>query len=448
MLVMPGLTMWRTRRYNPARWEVDPLLAELIADARTLEKHDLQSLGWEQNIEILRRSLALIPRFMELRERYFPQALLGLAGLWLLLALTGRRNQFGTLVSGVRTKTTETNQVLEDLATEIRTDLALQDLFQQTEIQQLRDRLKASKAGESFLKHFEAFLDQYGHRETSLTISQPAWKDQPENVLAILKVLAESQPQPSESYVAWQRIRAELLTSSILGTRILRGLFLKLLTNGRAFFQIREDTHFYVTLVQPTIRRAALELGRRFMQAGALDNMEEVFHLQLDELERFWEQLSISEPKEAVTRIRELVARRKTRRAELANQPMVDPRLLSMTSNGQTRKDVLLSGTAGSPGVVRGPVKIVRDISEFGKLRAGDVLVAPVTNPAWTPLFQRALAVVVDAGGAASHAAIVAREYGIPAVMGTLNGTKELKDGQWIQVDGSRGLVLKAEEPK
>jgi len=90
----------------------------------------------------------------------------------------------------------------------------------------------------------------------------------------------------------------------------------------------------------------------------------------------------------------------------------------------------------------------VHDVSEFGKLKAGDVLVAPVTNPAWTPLFQRAAAVVVDTGGTASHAAIVAREYGIPAVMGTMNGTKLLKDGQWIHVDGSRGLVLKTEEPK
>jgi pyruvate,water dikinase len=88
----------------------------------------------------------------------------------------------------------------------------------------------------------------------------------------------------------------------------------------------------------------------------------------------------------------------------------------------------------------------VHDVSEFGKLKTGDVLVAPVTNPAWTPLFQRAVAVVVDTGGAASHAAIVAREYGIPAVMATIKGTKELADGQWIQVDGAGGLVLKAEE--
>jgi pyruvate,water dikinase len=127
---------------------------------------------------------------------------------------------------------------------------------------------------------------------------------------------------------------------------------------------------------------------------------------------------------------------------------MVDPRLLAVASHAQIEKNVLLNGTSGSPGVARGPAKIVHDVSEFGNLRAGDVLVAPMTNPAWTPLFQRAVAVVVDTGGAASHAAIVAREYGIPAVMGTLNGTKELEDGQWIQVDGSRGLVLKPEEVK
>jgi pyruvate,water dikinase len=168
--------------------------------------------------------------------------------------------------------------------------------------------------------------------------------------------------------------------------------------------------------------------------------------LRLDELEGFGREWPPSAG--TVAQIRALVARRKARRASLANKPMVDPRLLTVTSRGPAGKDVLLKGTSGSPGLARGPARIVLDVSQFGKLRAGDVLVAPVTNPAWTPLFQRAAAVVVDAGGAASHAAIVAREYGVPAVMGTMNGTRELTDGQWIQVDGSRGLVMKAEEPK
>jgi len=446
MLVMPWIALWRTRQYDPVHWEADPLLRELITKAHALEGRDLGSLTWTGIVQTLHESLALIPRAMELRERYFPQALLGLGGLSLLLALARQRDRFGMLVSGVKTKTIEINQALEDLATQIRTDPTLQDLFEHTEANSLQAELEASQAGQAFLKRFKLFLDRYGHRETALTISQPAWKDQPEVVLGILKVLAETELHPTEGYEAWGRTRDELLANSILGTRLLRKLFLRSLTNARSFFQIREDTHFYATLMQPTIRRASLELGRRLMQAGALDQFEDVLHLRLDELEAFGMPWPLSD--EMLARVRELVAHRKAKRVSLANKPMVDPRLLAVTSEAQTGAGVLLKGTSGSPGVASGPAKIVLDVSEFGKLRAGDVLVAPVTNPAWTPLFQRAAAIVVDAGGAASHAAIVAREYGIPAVMGTMNGTKELKDGQWIQVDGSRGLVLKAEEQK
>jgi len=446
ILFMPWITMWRTLHYDLSRWEDDPLLAEFIEKARAIEKRDLHSFTWNRNIETLQEALALIPRAMQLRERYFPQALLGLAGLWLLLSLARRSGHFGMLVSGVKTKTTETNQALEGLARQIRTAPALQDVFVRNDAQTVRSVLQDSETGQSFLKQFEKFLDQYGHRETSLTISQPAWKDKPDNVLAILKLLAETEPQQPKSYDAWQQARDELLLRSILRVKPLRNLFLKSLTKARYLFQIREDTHFYATLVQPTIRRISLELGRRLAQTGALDEVEEVFHLQLNELEALGKQWPPSE--QTITQIRSLVARRKAKRESLANKPMVDPRLLAITSRDQAGKGVLLNGTSGSPGIASGPAKIVHDVSEFGKLRAGDVLIAPVTNPSWTPLFQRAIAVVVDTGGSASHAAIVAREYGIPAVMGTINGTKELEDGQWIQVDGSRGLVLKTQEPK
>jgi rifampicin phosphotransferase len=446
MLLMPWITLWRTRHYDLARWEADPLLAEFIMQARALEQRDLNTLTWKQNIETVHEALALIPRVMELRERYLPQALLGLAGLWLLLTLTGHSDHFGTLVSGIKTKTTETNQALEDLAKQIRTDPTLRDLFHSADAQDLQAKLEKSQAGQSFLKQFEAFLDQYGHREIALTISQPAWKDHPDNVLAILKVLAETQPKQLDRYNAWQQTRDELLAHSILGTRLLRNVFLKSLSKTRTLFQIREDTHFYTTLVQPIIRRVSLELGRRSVQVGALDRVEDIFHLRLDELEALGE--AWPPPEEKVAEIRALSARRKAKRESLANKPMIDPRMLTITLQAPAEMDVLLNGTSGSPGIAQGPAKIVHDVSEFGKLRAGDVLVAPVTNPAWTPLFQRAVAVVVDTGGSASHAAIVAREYGIPAVMGTMNGTKELEDGQWIQVDGSRGLVLKMQEAK
>jgi rifampicin phosphotransferase len=212
--------------------------------------------------------------------------------------------------------------------------------------------------------------------------------------------------------------------------------FLRLLTQARWFPQIREDTRFYATLILPVLGRSLLEFGRRLADTGVLDLPEDVFHLKLDELERIdgtW-----PPPPQLAGELRALVARRKAKRAELKGTPLVDPRIFKQA---EVNGDVMLRGIPGSPSVAEGTVRIVHDASEFGKLRPGEVLVAPYTNPAWTPLFQRAVAVVVDSGGAGSHAAIVAREYGIPAVMATIEGTHKLSDGQQVRVDGDQGLV-------
>jgi pyruvate,water dikinase len=197
----------------------------VIAQAGQTENRPLQDLTWTQNIATLHEALALIPRVMELRQRYFPRALLGLGGLWLLLALARRRDRFGTLVSGVETKTTETNRALDALAAQIRADAALRDIFVQIGVSELYPALAQSGAGQAFWESFEAFLACYGRRETALAIPQPAWKD----------------------------ARNELLAHSILGSPLLNGLFLKSLTEARALFQIREDTHFYATLPQPVL---------------------------------------------------------------------------------------------------------------------------------------------------------------------------------------------------
>lgn len=443
MLVMPWLTLWRTRHYDPSQWQADPIIAEVLASADVLEKGDLTSRTWKQNIQTLHEALALIPLVMQLRERYFPKALVGLGALWLLLTLAGHKDRFGQLISGIATKTTETNRALEKLAKQIRSDPTLREVFAKSQPNEMQSSLQGSQPGQDFLQNFSIFLAQYGHREVALTISQPAWKDEPEVVLGILKVLSRSELGETDRYQEWKRVRDELLANSILGRWPLRSLFLKSLTHARSLLQIREDTHFYATLVQPLVRRVALELGRRLEQIGALNSANDIFHLRLDELEGLGEAWPLSH--EMITHIKMLVVNRSVKRESLSNQPMIDRRLLTIAPQVSVRADVISSGSPGSPGLASGPARIVQDVSEFGKLQPGDVLVAPATNPAWTPLFQRAVAVVVDTGGSASHAAIVAREYGIPAVMGTVDGTQKLSDDQWIQVDGSRGLVLKAE---
>ncbi len=446
MLARPWLAVWRTRRNDLAHWQDDPSLQQLKQDARLLDERDSHQLSWNENIETIQQALALTPLAMDPRVRYLPKAIVGLGSLWLLLRLAGRAGQFGALISGIETKTTETNAALEALAAQIREDAVLRAVFARRDGGLVRPALERSEAGRLFLQRFEAFLEEYGHREMTLTISQPAWKDDPEGVLTILRVLAEGQAPAVSGQAAWEQARDEILQRTLLGTRPLRGWLLWSLSATRCIFQIREDTHFYATMMQPPIRRAALELGNRLVQAGALNTLEDVFHLRFTELEALGQTWPPSAQEVAETR--SLVERRKAKRASLANEPMVDPRLLSLGREPATGADVLLEGTSGSPGIARGPARIVHDLSEFGKLQSGDVLVAPVTNPAWTPLFQRAAAVVVDTGGAASHAAIVAREYGIPAVMGTISGTEKLKDDQWIRVDGSQGRVFKEQEPE
>jgi pyruvate,water dikinase len=206
--------------------------------------------------------------------------------------------------------------------------------------------------------------------------------------------------------------------------------------------QIREDTHFYGTLPLPAIRRTLIEFGRRLASCGVLDTPEDVFHLKLAELEQI-DGLWPPSP-QMVEELRAIVVQRKKRRATLEGTPLVDPRLLRRI---EPSGNILLSGAPGSPGVAEGTVRIIHDASEFDQFRSGEVLVAPYTNPAWTPLFQHAVAVVVDSGSMGSHAAIVAREYGIPAVMGTIDGTRRLVDGEQVRVDGSRGLVTYAAKP-
>jgi pyruvate,water dikinase len=106
--------------------------------------------------------------------------------------------------------------------------------------------------------------------------------------------------------------------------------------------------------------------------------------------------------------------------------------------------DVLVQGSPASTGVATGRARVILDSTDFGTLRAGEILVCPYTNPSWTPLFSRAAAVVVDSGGIGAHAAIVAREYGLPAVMGTGTATAVLTTGQLITVDGATGRVIAA----
>jgi pyruvate,water dikinase len=447
VLYRPWLSLWERRGVDVTRWDADPVIAEATRRARALERRDLTGLSWEEVLGTFHEALDLIPYVLTLRKRYLILAVRDAALLWLLLRAAGQHRHFGALLSGVENKTLEINRALEELAEVVRSTPELRRVFAETPAAELATTLSLERGAQvqAFRERFERFLEEYGNREEAiLLLSLPTWKDNPSAPLGIIKSLTASPPAPrSEGPPEWERARDALLAHSILGKGPLRGVFLRRLERARVFPRLREDSHFYIGLAHTPERRSALELGRRLAAAGAVDEAEDVFLLRLKELEalgRAW-----PPPDATVRRLRATVEDRRKRRTALADVPVVE---VNHDDAPEAVEGALLTGTPGSAGVAEGRVRLIRGPAEFGRLETGDVLVAPFTNPSWTPLFSLAQAVVVDTGAAMSHAAIVAREYGIPAVMGAAGATATLRDGQWVRVDGSRGAVFAAEHPE
>jgi pyruvate,water dikinase len=207
------------------------------------------------------------------------------------------------------------------------------------------------------------------------------------------------------------------------------------------------------------MRRLALEFGRRMSEIGTLEMVEDVFYFTPDEL--------LSASKGGEYPLPERVKQRKAEREHfsrispppiLGTLPHFVPEFNSPFSQAMKKGDgkatVIgvadafgIQGQAGSGGTVRGPARVIRSLAEAGKLQPGDVLIAPSTMPPWTPLFGIAAAVVTDSGGVLSHCAVVAREYRIPAVVGTGQATKTFHDGQILEVDGDAGTVRVVASP-
>jgi phosphohistidine swiveling domain-containing protein len=243
--------------------------------------------------------------------------------------------------------------------------------------------------------------------------------------------------------------------------------FERVLARAERWYPVRDDDA-PITISEPLalVRRAALEAGRRFVDAGVIDERDDVFFLEVAELLAGVTALI----KGDVMDHRALVKRRRAERAWVEAHPgppsygadpgfpsvddlPLEARLMNdafawLIERGghfecvRFQRDLsTLTGVAASAGTYSGPVRVVLNDAQFDKLQPGDVLVCPMTSPAWAMLFPNVGALVTDAGGLVSHPAIIAREFHIPAVVGTGNATALLRDGQRVRVDGIAGSV-------
>lgn len=293
-----------------------------------------------------------------------------------------------------------------------------------------------------FRREFSSFLEKFGHRGvTEWDIRNPRWEEDPSWLLGVIRDnLATSQWDAVEELRQRQRETAQEALDKAL-PRVpffLRSYFRKLLAEaGRETVQ-REMARSTLSRVVGLGRITALECGRRLVDRGLLEEIDDVFFMT-------WEDVQAVLSGEYSGRgLKALVADRRARHDEL--QRLTPPDFLEEDAphravHENTAGGGVLSGLGVAAGKAQGPARLVRQPTEGSRLLKGDVLVAPGTDPAWTPLFLRASALIMETGGIISHGAIVAREYGIPAVINVPGALELLADGTSVVVDGDEGKV-------
>jgi pyruvate,water dikinase len=231
-----------------------------------------------------------------------------------------------------------------------------------------------------------------------------------------------------------------------------RPLFRLLVGWAQRFGPYREEALHYTGLAWPALRRLALELGARLTATGNLEAPDDVFFLESTELQTASAARAARDEQPEVGRLarerRELREERKRLLPPAAVPPdfrfKLGPIDMSMfeTQRRNVGHGATLHGFAVSPGKVTAPASVIRSPADFAQMEPGSILVCSTTTPAWTPLFAQAGGLVTDVGGILAHGSIVAREYGIPAVMGTGTATQLIRSGQLIAVDGDAGTVM------
>jgi phosphohistidine swiveling domain-containing protein len=291
---------------------------------------------------------------------------------------------------------------------------------------------------------FAAHLAQFGHAIYDLDFAKPVPADAPAPLVEMLKVYLAGEINPYErqrSALEFRRQGEETIVRRLDPLR--RKWFLKLLKWAQGAAPLREDSIADLGLGYPLLRRMLAELGRRFVAGGVMANAEDVYWLEAHEVDRA---VNALESAGMLSNLAEPVTARQARWQAMrqVTPPSSLPRMTWMARfvPDVDQKGNILKGYGASAGVVQARACVLTGPADFDQMRAGDVIVAGITTPAWTPLFVRASAIVTDIGGPLSHSSIVAREYGIPAVLGTGSATRRIKTGQIITVDGSVGKVI------
>lgn len=358
---------------------------------------------------------------------------------------------YAVLLSGFSNKSTEADQMLWELASRAREHQQLLALVRERSYPDARGALRQTANGTALLAMFDDWVRLHGHRLFDLDVSQPTYRDLPHIAWALVRQIVTSSAQPPNERLSSRAKARDEAKTRILPPRTLNParVFLRwLLPIVRRYYMIREDRPYYMSLCLGHVRRIALEIGETLEKEGVLAKASDVFFLTDKELRTLAREkhFEVDGLKSRISK-RQRVHGRQSRhqpKDEIGKPPLlarVIISLLGIRRRAQVRRDELLTGIAASGGVSRGIARVVQEPEEFVRFKKGEILVTRFTTPAWTPLFSLAHGVATEVGGSLSHAAIAAREYDIPAVVGIEGLLDAVKDGIAIEVDGTAGQV-------
>ena len=340
--------------------------------------------------------------------------------------------------------TTEMGLALGDLADVVRNYPAVIEYLKHAVNKTFFDDLKVIDGGDAIMPVFRSFFERYGMRGTGeIDVTRPRWREAPTQLVpAILGHIKSVRPGQHRLDFQSGRIEAEQAAESLLDRlrRTPGGSFrvkrmARLIKVHRTLIGIREHPKYLIVQNLDTIKQAILLEANRLVANGILEHPEDVFWFSLPEIKEIIEHQRLD---------RGIIIVRKEK--FLRDEKLTPPR--AFTSEGEIISvrpgaNVPPGALAGSPvsfGTVEGRARVILKLEE-AKMEKGDILVAPYTDPAWTMLFPLASGLVTEVGGMMTHGAVVAREYGIPAVVGVDNATRIILDGQKIRVDGTNGFI-------
>jgi rifampicin phosphotransferase len=359
-----------------------------------------------------------------------------------------------TMLFGLETVPLRAEKSLFDLGMWMRERPALRNLMLHTPTEELVAALGADshpktisvQEWDELQCRLEKHADEFGHTSFEFDFMNPTPAETPKLILDSIKMYVEgkgSDPYARQRKAIAKRERTVKKIRSRFKL-IPNRWFNKALQWAMDTAPAREDSLADMGMGHATIRCMLGELGKRFVANGALENTDDIYWLVEDEVDELASLLERSE------KLHDYSGKVTARKAEWREQmKLVPPAILPEKSGWAklipwARKNEsgnVIKGLGASAGKVTATACVMFTPEDFHKMKPGDVLVAVITTPAWTPLFTMASAIVTDIGGPLSHSSIVAREYGIPAVLATGSGTRRIQNGQTITVDGSAGTV-------